>query len=215
MTEYGHDEILELIWTLREENRSTKPRLLECSEEEGPELLLDELAAAGHVEVTGDDLRLTRTGDERARGIIRRHRLAEVLLQNLFDLDPTQTESSACKFEHILTTPVTESVCTFLGHPPICPHGRPIPRGACCDRIRTEIQPMVTRLSDAALGEIVRIVFITPKSRKRLEKLSSLGIVPGSRLRLLQRNPSYVLQIGETTVAVDRDITDEIYVKRT
>ena len=36
----------------------------------------------------------------------------------------------------------------------------------------------------------------------------------GHRLRLLQRNPSYVLQIGETTVAVDRDITDEIFVKR-
>lgn len=215
MTEYGHDEILELIWTLREENRSTKRRLLECSEEEGPELLLDELVAAGLVEMNGDALGLTGTGDERARGIIRRHRLAEVLLQNLFDLDPTQTESSACKFEHILTTPVTESVCAFLGHPPVCPHGRPIPRGGCCDRIRTEIQPMVTRLSDATLGDIMRIVFITPKSRKRLEKLSSLGIVPGSRLRLLQRNPSYVLQIGETTVAVDRDITDEIYVKRT
>lgn len=215
MTEYGQDEILELIWTLREENRSTKPRLLEKSEEDRPERLLDELAAAGLVELSGDDLRLTRTGEERARGIIRRHRLAEVLLQNLFDLDPVQTESSACKFEHILTTPVTESVCTFLGHPPVCPHGRQIPRGECCDRIRTEIHPLVTRLSDAALGDGVRIVFITPKSRKRLEKLSSLGIVPGSRLHLLQRNPSYVLQIGETTVAVDRDITDEIYVKRT
>lgn len=214
MTEYGHDEILELIWTLREDNRSTKPHLLEMSEEERPESLLEELAAAGLVEVSGLDLRLTRTGEERAKGIIRRHRLAEVLLQNIFDLDPTQTESSACKFEHILSEQVTESVCTFLGHPPVCPHGRAIPRGDCCDRIRTEIQPMVTRLSDAVLGDGVRIVFITPKSRKRLEKLSSLGIVPGSRLRLIQRDPSYVLQIGQTTVAVDREITNEIYVKR-
>lgn len=214
MTEYGQDEILELIWTLREENRSTKPVLLERSEEERPEILLEELVATGLVAASGDDLSLTRSGEERARGIIRRHRLAEVLLQNLFDLDPSQTESSACKFEHILTTPVTDSVCTFLGHPPVCPHGRSIPRGDCCDRIRAEVQPLVTRLSDAVLGEGVRIVFITPKSRKRLEKLSSLGIVPGSSLRLLQRNPSYVLQIGETTVAVDRDITDEIYVKR-
>jgi DtxR family Mn-dependent transcriptional regulator len=214
MTEYGQDEILELIWTLREENCSTKPRLLERSEEERPESLLEELVATGLVSASGDDLSLTRAGEERARGIIRRHRLAEVLLQNLFDLDPFQMENSACKFEHILTTPVTDSVCTFLGHPPVCPHGRSIPRGDCCDRIRTEVQPLVTRLSDAVLGEGVRIVFITPKSRKRLEKLSSLGIVPGSRLRLLQRNPSYVLQIGETTVAVDREITDEIYVKR-
>lgn len=214
MTEYGQDEILELIWTLREENCSSKSRMLEKSEEERPEGILDELSAAGLVDASGDELRLTQLGEERARGIIRRHRLAEVLLQNLFDLDPSQTESSACKFEHILTTPVTESVCAFLGHPPVCPHGRAIPRGECCNRIRTDVQPLVTRLSDAALGKEMRIVFITPKSRKRLEKLSSLGIVPGSRLRLIQRNPSYVLEIGETTVAVDREITDEIYIKR-
>jgi DtxR family Mn-dependent transcriptional regulator len=214
MTEYGQEEILELIWTLREEKSSTRRLLVERSEEDRPEDLLEELVAAGLVETSGDELRLTRTGEDRARGIIRRHRLAEVLLQNLFDLDSSQMESSACKFEHILTTPVTDSVCSFLGHPPVCPHGRAIPRGDCCDRIRTEIQPLVTRLSEAGLGDSVRIVFIAPKSRKRLEKLSSLGIVPGSRLRLLQRNPSYILQLGETTVAVDRDITDEIYVKR-
>jgi len=214
MTEYGQDEILELIWTLREEGCATKPKLVERSEEDNPQGLLEELVRTGLVEVSGSDLRLTRSGDERARGIIRRHRLAEVLLQSLFDLDPSQMENSACKFEHILTTPVTESVCTFLGHPPVCPHGRSIPRGECCDRIRTEIHPLVTRLSDAGLGDPVRIVFITPKSKKRMEKLSSLGIVPGSRIRLLQRNPSFVLQIGETTIAVDRDITDEIYVKR-
>ncbi len=214
MTEYGMDEILELIWTLREEGKPTKSRILERTEEERPEALLSELVGAGLVEVGGEEVRLTRACEEQARGIIRRHRLAEVLLQNLFDLDSSQVESSACKFEHILTTPVTDSVCSFLGHPPVCPHGRPIPRGECCDRIRTEIHPLVTRLSDAGLGDAVRIVFITPKSRKRLDKLSSLGIVPGCRLRLLQRNPSFVLQLGETTVAVDRDITDEIYVKR-
>jgi DtxR family Mn-dependent transcriptional regulator len=213
MTLYGQDEILELLWTLREEGKASRAELLRATTEERPETLLDELVSAGHVASSGEDVRLTPRGEERARGIIRRHRLAEVLLHNLFDLDNLQLESSACQFEHILSEPVTESVCTFLGHPPACPHGRPIPRGECCDRIRTEIQPLVTRLSEASLGAPVRIVFITPKSRKRLEKLSALGIVPGSRLRLLQRTPSFVLQIGQTTVAVDRDITDEIYVK--
>ena len=214
MTQYGQDEILELLWTLREEGKASRAELLRSTSEDRPETLLEELLSSGHVAASGEDVRLTPRGEERARGIIRRHRLAEVLLHNLFDLDNLQLESSACQFEHILSEPVTESVCTFLGHPPACPHGRPIPRGECCDRIRTEIQPLVTRLSDASLGAPVRIVFITPKSRKRLEKLSALGIVPGSRLRLLQRNPSFVLQIGQTTVAVDRDITDEIYVKQ-
>ena len=214
MTQYGQDEILELLWTLREEGKSSRAELLGSTSEERPDALLEELLSSGHVEASGEEVRLTRSGEERARGIIRRHRLAEVLLHNLFELDNAQLESSACQFEHILSEAVTESVCTFLGHPPACPHGRSIPRGECCDRIRTDIQPLVTRLSDASLGTSVRIVFITPKSKKRLEKLSALGIVPGSRLRLLQRNPSYVIQIGQTTVAVDRDITDEIYVKQ-
>jgi DtxR family Mn-dependent transcriptional regulator len=215
MTEYAQDEILELVWTLREEGSATRAQLLRRTEEEQPEKLIEELSSVGLLEASGDEVRLTKPGEERARVIIRRHRLAEVLLNNLFDLDNIQVESTACKFEHILTKPVTESVCTFLGHPPVCPHGRPIPRGECCDKIRTEIKPLVTRLSDAVLGEVVRIVFITPKSRKRLEKLSSLGIVPGSSVLLLQKNPSFVMEIGETTVAVDKDITDEIYVKRT
>ncbi|MEW6720196.1 MAG: metal-dependent transcriptional regulator [Thermodesulfobacteriota bacterium] len=214
MTQYGQDEILELLWTLREEGKSRRSDLLSSTEEESPEALLEELRSAGQIELSGDEIRMTRTGEERARGIIRRHRLAEVLLHNLFEVESQQLESSACQFEHILSEKVTESVCAFLGHPPACPHGQPIPRGECCDRIRTDIRPLVTRLSDASLGAPVRIVFITPKSVRRLEKLSSMGVVPGSTVRLMQRNPSHVLQIGQTTIAVDRDITDEIYVKQ-
>ena len=215
MTEQGQDEILELLWTLREERKTSRTEVLRSAAEPSPERLLEELAEGGMVDASGEEILLTKSGEDRARGIIRRHRLAEVLLHNLFELDNTQLENSACQFEHILSEPVVESVCTFLGHTPACPHGRPIPRGECCDRIRTEIRPLVMRLTEASLGAAVRIVFITPRSKKRLEKLSALGIVPGSGVRLLQRNPSFVLEIGQTTVAVDRDITDEIYVKPT
>jgi len=215
MTEQGQDEILELLWTLREERKASRAEVLRSAAEPGPDRLLEELVEGGMVDASGEEILLTKSGEDRARGIIRRHRLAEVLLHNLFDLDNAQLENSACQFEHILSEPVVESVCTFLGHPPACPHGRPIPRGECCNRIRTEIRPLVMPLTEASLGATVRIVFITPRSKKRLEKLSSLGIVPGSRIRLLQRNPSFVLEIGQTTVAVDRDITDEIYVKPT
>ncbi len=214
MTLYGQDEILELLWTLREEGKNNRADLLRGTQEESPEALLDELRSTGQVVISGDDIQMTRSGEDRARGIIRRHRLAEVLLHNLFEIAPQQLDTNACQFEHILSEEVTESVCTFLGHPPSCPHGKPIPRGECCDRIRMDVRPLVTRLSDASLGAPVRIVFITPKSLKRLEKLSSMGIVPGSTVRLMQRNPSHVLQIGQTTVAVDKDITDEIYVKQ-
>ena len=41
-------------------------------------------------------------------------------------------EEQACKFEHILSAEATERICSFLGHPKTCPHGAPIPPGACC-----------------------------------------------------------------------------------
>ena len=158
MTEQGQDEILELLWTLREERKASRAEVLRSAAEPGPDRLLEELVEGGMVDASGEEILLTKSGEDRARGIIRRHRLAEVLLHNLFDLDDPQLENSACQFEHILSEPVVESVCTFLGHPPACPHGRPVPRGECCNRIRTEIRPLVMPLTEASLGATVRIV---------------------------------------------------------
>src|SRR6266478_2799428 len=79
---------------------------------------------------------LTPRGRERAGGIIRRHRLAERLFTDSLAMDSeSEIEQQACKFEHILSPEATDKICTFLGHPRTCPHGAPIPRGACCGRI--------------------------------------------------------------------------------
>jgi putative ABC transport system ATP-binding protein len=78
---------------------------------------------------------LTERGRRKAADIIRRHRLAERLFTDSLALDSeTEIEQQACKFEHILSPDATEKICTFLGHPRTCPHGAPIPRGACCQK---------------------------------------------------------------------------------
>src|SRR5712671_43751 len=78
---------------------------------------------------------LTPHGRERAGNIIRRHRLAERLFTDSFAMDSeSEIEQQACKFEHILSPEATDKICTFLGHPRTCPHGAPIPPGACCGR---------------------------------------------------------------------------------
>jgi DtxR family Mn-dependent transcriptional regulator len=74
--------------------------------------------------------------------------------------------------------------------------------------------PLVIPLEELGLGEEGRIVFIAPRSHQRLDRLSTLGIVPGSILRMHQKNPSYVLQIGETTLALDSEVVRDIYVKK-
>jgi putative ABC transport system ATP-binding protein len=78
---------------------------------------------------------LTPRGRQRAADIIRRHRLAERLFTDSLALDSeTEIEQQACKFEHILSPEATDKICSFLGHPHTCPHGAPIPPGACCGR---------------------------------------------------------------------------------
>jgi len=43
--------------------------------------------------------------------------------------------------------------------------------------------------------------------------LSALGLIPGSIVKLAQKRPSFVLEIGETALALDEEIVREIYVK--
>jgi len=139
-------------------------------------------------------------------------RLSLRLFYDLFALDGAEAE--ACKFEHILSPEVTESVCTLLGHPPNSPDGKPIPRGACCTMFRQEMKPLVAPLADLVPGDQAKIVFITPGSHSRLDRLSAMGVVPGSIVKLHQKKPAYVIQLGETMIAVDKDITKEIFVKK-
>jgi DtxR family transcriptional regulator, Mn-dependent transcriptional regulator len=208
------DELLELIWTLREKGVADIDQLLEETENVEARSILRSMNKDGLFEMEGHRMVLKDRGEEKAREIIRRHRLTERLFTEVFEMSEEEVEEQACKLEHILSPGVTESVCTFLGHPPTCIHGKPIPRGPCCAKFRKEMKPLVIPLEELGLGEEGRIVFIVPKSHPRLDRLSNLGIVPGSIIRMHQKNPSHVLQIGETTIALDRDIVKDIYVKK-
>lgn len=211
---HQREEILELLWTLREKGKGRLDEVLQSTEEEDAEDLLLQMERDGWVSLQEGRVSLLEEGERRAEEIIRRHRLAERLLSEVFELEESYMESSACQFEHILSPKVLDSVCTFLGHPPTCPHGKPIPRGPCCARFKREMEPLVRPLLDLKLGEEGRVVFITPKSRVRLDRLSAFGLIPGSVVKLMQKRPSYVLEIGETTLALDEHIGREIYVKR-
>lgn len=174
----------------------------------------EEASRTGALKAENGKFVLLPLGRDRAREIIRRHRLTEALLTEILDMEEPQAESDACRFEHILSPEATESICTLLGHPPICPHGKPIPRGECCDRLKKEMTPMVTPLVELRPGETGRIVFITPKSHAILDRLASLGIVPGSSIKLHQKKPTCVVKIAETDIAIDSNVAKEIFVKR-
>ena len=127
------DDVLQQLWERVEAGGS--PNL--CAD--SPSMLEDRavllaMQGKGMVKPDGDTFLLTEKGQDRARDIIRRHRLAECLFRDTFEIRSNeQIESNACVLEHVLSPEVTESICKFLKHPTQCPHGRPIPRGQCCE----------------------------------------------------------------------------------
>jgi len=128
------DDVLQQLWERVESG--TAPNV--CAD--GPSMLENRslLLAMERLQLVIPDngaFALTEKGRLRASDIIRRHRLAEVLFRDTFEIRSNdQIESNACVLEHVLSPEVTESICKFLKHPTQCPHGRPIPRGACCEK---------------------------------------------------------------------------------
>jgi len=208
------DEALELLWVLNEEGYNDLKRFRHSSDDHDVELLINTLLKSNYARIEKDDILLTPAGFELAKALIRRHRLAERLFTDVFDLSKDIIHEDACKMEHVLSEELTDSVCTFLGHPPTCPHGKPIPQGDCCRKYTVDIQPVVVKLSDFEVGKPAKIVFIKPSEVSRISRLSSFGILPGTIIKLIQRKPSVVLQIDETTIALDPELANEIFVKK-
>lgn len=208
------DELLELLWSLREEGKESLDDLLLGTREPATQETLDRLVAERLVFREGNRLVLTADGEARGRAVVRRHRLTERLLADVLDRPLDESEHAACLMEHILSPALTDAVCSFLGHPPTCPHGLPIPRGACCEGRRHEVTPAVCPLESIEPGGRAKIVFMTPGFQRRLSRLESFGVIPGTVLWLRQKQPSFVVEIEGTTLALEREVAREIYVKR-
>ena len=211
------EEMLELLWMAIEEGGATIDKITKRSEDPKAAYLLKDMESAGLISLNSGRITFRETGEKRAGEIIRRHRIAERLLSEVFEVEEKEIELHACELEHshVLGQSVVNSICTFLGHPPTCPHGRPIPKGDCCRKFSLEVKPLVGSLTDLQVGEEVKIVFISTKYHARLDRLSSLGIIPGNIIKLHQKQPTYVIRIGETELALDSDLAKDIFVKKT
>jgi DtxR family transcriptional regulator, Mn-dependent transcriptional regulator len=208
------EEILECLWGLREQGVTAPPDLTGQAFDFDVAAALAEAARRSWVALCPDRVELTPAGDERASGVMRRHRLAERLFFDVIHVDSAAMEAGACELEHahILSEEATDRVCAFLGHPPTCPHDRPIPRGRCCEKFATEVRPLVTPLREGSVGANYRIVFIASRLHRRLDRLAALGVVPGAQLHLHQRLPAFMIRVGGTDIALEPEIAADIFV---
>jgi DtxR family transcriptional regulator, Mn-dependent transcriptional regulator len=202
------DELLESIWTCREKGSRDVLEVLRCAHAQAERAALEALAAEGLVRLTGECVELTPLGEDRAAGLVRRHRLAERLLSDVLGLSDTHAEETACALEHQLSPEGAEGLSRLLGDPLQCPHGKPIPPAAAGRAPAAGPIP----LDQAPCPSRARVAFLRSSDHERIHQLLSMGLAPGVPIRLHQRSPVLVLEIEQSELALDREVARDVHV---
>jgi len=206
------EEILEALW-IQIEEQGKKSLDLGPSRDQPA---IEELAKLGFIRTDREHIHLLEKGKSHALACVRRHRLAERLLADVLYVKKNVLHEVSCKFEHLLHEGLEDNVCTLLGHPKICPHGKNIPQGRCCaKRKERKIFKFVSSLADLDVKDKGKIAYLEAKNTSQMQKIISIGALPGVSITLLQKFPSYVFQIGHSQFAIDKELAQSIYVRLT
>lgn len=206
------EEILESIWSVADRQNNTIDAIRKRSSVSFTDADLDELERQELIIKDNDKITLADKGKSIAEVIIRRHRLAEILVSSILKLKQSDMEDIACKVEHSLLPEVEESICTLLGHPEFCPDGKKIPRGRCCSGKRKIIDSSVVSLRELAPGERGKITYIKPGNHTSFHQLISFGLHPGVIVTVHRKNPAFCIKFENTELALDEGVAENIYV---
>ncbi len=208
---HDKDEYLEELWHLYEENKDSLCVFKNLMGEEYNDQLLQELVTEGLVRLdeVNERISLTRKGEAAARKLIRAHRLAERMLNDVLGGD---FEKAACEFEHTITPELVDSICILLGHPRKCPHGMSIPKGECCRNSLRVANSSVVPITELKVGETAKIAYVNCKNDSQLHKLDGLHIRPGVYIKLHQNYPAYVVECENSNIALDDHVAANISV---
>lgn len=155
---------------------------------------------------------LTPDGERAALEVLRHHRLLEAyLVENLgFSWDTVHEE--ACKLEHAISEEFERRIAESLGHPERDPHGDPIPSIDLVMPVLVEVP-----LSKLKAGEIAIIRRVRGTDAGLLRHLKSIGLVPGTRLKIIAHSPydqNLTIIIGDRQKSViGLAITENIFVE--
>jgi DtxR family Mn-dependent transcriptional regulator len=156
-------------------------------------------------------MRLTETGRAYGTSMLRRHRLAELLLVDVLKVPWSQVHEEACRLEHAISPILEEHLVALLGDPGTCPHGNPIPGSV------NAFDPGPLRpLSSVAAGASCVVQRIDEHLQTQLQHMRTLEagrLMPGQEVVVLATGShELALQVDGREVVVAGEIADEVYV---
>ena len=155
------------------------------------------------------EVELTSKGREVAESVVRRHRLAEVLLVEIIGLEWHKAHREAHRLEHAISPEVEAKLAKVLGYPETNPFGRPIPGYA---RSAAPMKPIVR----ADEGELAVVEQVPEEDPTLLAFFDSNNLKPGVEVtvkELAAFKGTVTLQIDEADVVVGIDVAERVMVR--
>jgi DtxR family transcriptional regulator, Mn-dependent transcriptional regulator len=166
--------------------------------------MLGRLEADGYVTRDADkSLAFTDTGKDHAAQIVRRHRLIERFLTDVFDIPWDQVHEEAERLEHWMSPVVEERMLRAIGDSKTCPHGHPIFEG---DREHG------VPLADVEEGAEVTVLRFENEAEDLLHYLMDSGLHPGLSGTLARSGDDVTIDTGSDTKTITRSVAETVSV---
>ncbi|MEP6462114.1 MAG: metal-dependent transcriptional regulator [Frankiaceae bacterium] len=179
---------LRTLYELREEGvPSMRARVVERLRLSAPSVseTTARLAADGLVEISSDrTVHLTEKGLIRAAAVMRKHRLAELLLTEVIGLEWRLVHNEACRWEHVISDAVSDRLTVLLGNPQRCPHGNAIPPAVASD-VAAPAAPVSLLAAATSEGAEITLGWMSESlqtDEDTMRRLQDAGVLPGARL---------------------------------
>ncbi len=158
-------------------------------------------------------IKLTRTGENYAKNMLRRHRLWEVFLHKKLGMSWDKVHSEAEMLEHSSSDEMINLLEKFLDFPEVDPHGYPIPDKKGRIKENTKLIPL-TELKTKDEAVVVRA---NDDVRNLLAYLTKIGIELGKKIEvidMLEYDGSILLKVDGKDITISRKMAENIFVEK-
>jgi DtxR family Mn-dependent transcriptional regulator len=214
---------LRTIYELEEEGVTPlRARIAERLGQSGPTVsqTVARMERDGLLHVESDrHLLLTEQGRHSAISVMRKHRLAERLLQDVIGLEWDQLHIEACRWEHVMSDAVERRILALLDKPLVCPHGNPIPGLEDLGlpfggQIESELLPTLGSCATDAETDVTveRISENLQPNAELMRQLSASGLTPGHSVTVVKVPGGIQVTGGRNATVLQAAVAEGIFV---
>jgi DtxR family Mn-dependent transcriptional regulator len=152
---------------------------------------------------------LTPAGAERARKVVRKHRIIERMLTDFMGYTAAESHVHADELGDTFSDDMIRRIEERLGHPDRCPHGWPVDPD-----VEVAENDELAPLAQLAPGDRAQVVRLAEHDGDLLHWFYDQGLAPGTALELRTTAP-WRIAVDDGERVLDARAAEGLYVRRT